>query len=452
MGRDGPALGSLLPELRVPPPGPSSRALIERLAVVESRNITYSSQRWPIFWEEAAGSNVRDADGNIYIDLTSAFGVALLGHRDPSVARALREQAARLVHGMGDVHPPTKKLELLEQLAEMAPWEDARVVLANTGSEAVEIALKTAQLASGRPGIIAFGGGYHGLTLGPLAVTERAHFRRPFAQRLYGGVAFAAFPDPLRDAEPDGAGSLHQVAELLRRGAPNGDEIGTIIIEPVQARAGARVPPQGFMRRLSELAKEGDVLVVADEIMTGLGRCGSLFASTRVGLSPDLVCVGKALGGGLPISACLAPREIMNAWPTSGGEAVHTSTFLGHPLACATACAVLDAMKRESVPEEAERRGAELLEALRGRLGGLTPIGEVRGLGLLLGIELAGADLSPAAGSGVRVAEAALQRGVLVLAAGDHGSVVELTPSVSLTTEQAKHAIDVLRDVIEEVA
>jgi 4-aminobutyrate aminotransferase/(S)-3-amino-2-methylpropionate transaminase len=352
---------------------------------------------------------------------------------------------------MGDVHPPTKKLELLERLVSVAPWNDARVALANTGSEAVEIALKTARLASGRPGILAFEGGYHGLTLGSLAVTERPHFRRSFVERLYGGVAFAAFPDALEVAQPEGASSLQQVAELLDRGAPNGDRIGTIIVEPVQARGGARVPPPGFMRRLCELARERGVLVVADEIMTGLGRCGSLLASTRVGLNPDLVCMGKALGGGLPISACLAPREIMDAWPTSDGEAIHTSTFLGHPLACAAAIAVLEAVERERVPERADRRGAELLAALSGRVAGLPATGQVRGLGLLLGIELVGAGLVPADGGGARVAEAALRRGVLVLPAGDRGNVVELTPPLGLTKEQSEYAIEVLADVIEEV-
>ena len=183
MSRGGPRFGSLLPEVRVPPPGPASRALTGRLRAVESRNITHVGDHWPIFWEEAAGSNVRDADGNVYIDLTAAFGVALLGHASPAVRFAIAEQSQRLIHGMGDIHPPTKKLELLERLDRISPWDDTRTVLATTGSEAVEIALKTARLASGRPGILAFEGGYHGLTLGSLAATARAHFRGPFTGR-----------------------------------------------------------------------------------------------------------------------------------------------------------------------------------------------------------------------------------------------------------------------------
>ena len=449
MSHDGLALGSLLPEIRVSPPGPVSREMASRLARVESRNVTYVDEGWPVFWEDARGANVRDADGNVYIDMTSAFGVALLGHRSPTLEFALRHHT--LVHGMGDIHPPVKKLELLERLARMTPWDDAKTVLANTGSEAVETALKTAALASGRPGVLAFEGGYHGLTLGALSVTRRDHFRAPFAKRVYGGVVFAPFPDSLRDEEPGGAAALRRVGELLRAGAPNGDAIGTIIVEPVQARGGARVPPEGFMAALSDLAAEHGVLIVADEIFTGAGRCGSMFASARVGLRPDVICVGKALGAGLPLSACIAPARVMDAWPASTGEAIHTSTFLGHPLACTAALAVLDSFDVDAVPGRAERVGQEIVAGLNSRLGDCEHVAEVRGLGLLLGVELVEADgRTPAAGAGVRIAERALREGILVLPAGDHGEVLELSPPIVLTTQQTDYALDTLASLILE--
>jgi 4-aminobutyrate aminotransferase/(S)-3-amino-2-methylpropionate transaminase len=419
---------------------------------VESRNVTYVSDDWPIFWEEARGSNVVDADGNVYIDLTSAFGVALLGHCSGPVRYALNEQV-RLIHGMGDVHPPTRKLELLERLASLSPWPDARSILATSGSEAVEAALKTAALASGRPGIIAFEGGYHGLTLGSLSATERGHFRVPFEARTYGGVAFAPFPDPLRDDASDGMGSLRAVRSFLETGAPNGDAIGTIIVEPVQGRGGARIPPIGYMKALTELAREFGVIVIADEILTGMGRCGAPFASGLVGLQPDLLCVGKALGGGLPISACIGPQLIMDAWPASTGEAIHTSTFLGHPLACAVAISVLDAMEIEAVPGQSSRLGDKLLHALDARLSGLPGVLDVRGLGLLLGVEFVGQDgQTPASGMGARVAERALGAGLIVLPAGDHGHVLELTPPVVLSDEQVDYAVDALGSIIEDMS
>ncbi|MGB1839908.1 MAG: aspartate aminotransferase family protein [Longimicrobiales bacterium] len=440
--------GRDLPSVRVHPPGPRSAEMGVRLQEVESRNVTFVAEHWPVFWAEAVGANIVDVDGNVFVDLTSAFGVALLGHASPCVQAALRA-GATLIHGMGDIHPPAPKLELLERLAAFSPWPDAKVILATGGSEAVEGALKTGALASGRPGVLAFEGAYHGLTAGSLSATPRAHFRAPFEDRLYGGVAFAPFPDPMRDATPDGADALDSVRSALISGAPNGDEIGTIIIEPVQARGGARIPPDGFMAELSKLAVAYDALIIADEIMTGMGRCGAPFASPSLGLEPDLVVVGKALGGGMPISACIAPARIMDAWPASDGEAIHTSTFLGHPLSCTAACAVLDTIQNDDIPSRASKLGETLLGGLRDRLDGVSGVGDVRGLGLLLGIEFVAGDGGPAHGRGARVAEAALSEGLILLPGGDHGHVLELTPPVTLTDEQVEHAVRTIGSVVE---
>ncbi len=447
----GGALGALLPRISSPPPGEASRAAARRLHAVESRNVTAVSDAGPIFWDEAAGANVRDADGNVYIDLTGAFGVALLGHRPPEVVEAVRRQSARLIHGLGDVHPGTVRLALLERLQGMAPWPDARAVLASTGAEAVEVALKTAWLHTGRPGILAFEGGYHGLTLGALAVTHREMFRAPFARRLYRGVAFAPFPDTLRGS-PTTDEALAVVDAILHGGAPNGDPIGTVLVEPVQGRAGVRIPPAGFMERLAALAHHQGAVVVADEVFTGMGRCGAWYAAERVGLDPDIVCLGKALGAGLPLSACMAPRRVMEAWPESNGEALHTSTFLGHPLACAAAIAGLDLAERMDAPALAERVGRALAGALRERLAGQAQVGEIRGVGLFLGIELVDAEGLPLEGRAVRVAESALREGVIVLPAGEAGHVVELAPPAVLSPEQIRCSAEVLGRAVAAVA
>ena len=431
-----PEFGELLPHVTVPPPGPLSRALAERLRGVESRNVTFLGERFPVFWEEAKGANVRDADGNVYLDLTAAFGVSLLGHRASVVAAAMNRQAGRLVHGMGDVHPPAVKVEFLERLAATVEegthgrMASPRGVLASSGSEAVEIALKTAQLATGRPGVVAFRGGYHGLTLGALSATARPYFRSPFEGRVPRGVAWAPFP--VREEDVDEA--LAAVEGWLARGVGGEHPVGAVIVEPVQARGGVRIPAPGFGARLTALAREYGAVVVADEIYTGLGRCGALLASERVGLSPDLVCLGKVLGGGLPLSVCVGAAEVLEAWPESPGEALHTSTFLGHPLACAAGIAVLDEV-REGIPESARALGGRLLTELRGRLAGGEGVREVRGMGLLLGIELA-------AGMGAAVAETALGEGLLVLPAGDDGEVVELSPPVVLTKDQEAAAVE----------
>lgn len=456
------SLGTLLPDIRVAPPGPKSREAARRLRAVESRDVTHVTGQWPVFWEEARGGNVRDVDGNVLLDLTGAFGVALLGHRPEPVAQAVERQARMLLHGMGDIHPPRIKLVLLERLAAVAPWPESRTVLSSTGSESVETALKTAQIATGRPGVLAFEASYHGLTLGALAATDRDHFRGRFLDRLYGGVCFVPFPGgprgPGRDAggtaHSDGSGeaerALVTVANTLDQGAPNGDPIGAVLVEPIQGRGGARVPPDGFMAELSRLTHAAGALVIADEVFTGSGRCGGMFASPTVGLDPDLVCLGKALGGGLPISACMGRVEVMDRWPESTGEAIHTSTFLGHPLGCAAALAVLDTYDRDDVHARVSRAGEDWTRRLRARLAGKARVRDVRGLGLLLGIELGDASGRPGgAGDGGRVAEALLAAGVLVLPAGPSGNVVEVTPSVYLTPDQVAHSVEAIAESIE---
>lgn len=453
------AFGTLLPRLATPVPGPRSHALADRLRAVESRNVTWLADDFPVFWEEALGANVRDADGNVFVDLTAAFGVALPGHRAPEVVRAVEAQAGRLIHGMGDVHPPTVKVRLLEALASLMPWPDARTILTSSGSEAVEAALKTARLAGGRPGVVAFHGGYHGLTLGSLAATSRADFRAPVAERLYPGVVHLPFPlETTPDPVPaDGESGTAEVGEVLARldhlldsGTPGGP-VGTLIVEPVQARGGVRPLPQAFTRALAERARRHGLVIVADEIFTGLGRCGAPLASPLVGLDPDIVCVGKVLGGGMPLSACVAPARVMDAWPASDGEALHTSTFLGHPLSCAAGEAVL-ALVAAGLPSRAARLGEALVSALEAALADLIEAGRValRAMGLLIGLELRDADGGPRPGAGAAVAGRMLGRGWLVLPAGETGAVLELSPPAVLTDDQVAAAVRAIEKAVRE--
>ncbi|MGH7545297.1 MAG: aspartate aminotransferase family protein, partial [Gemmatimonadota bacterium] len=297
----------------------------------------------PVFWTEAAGCNVRDADGNVYVDLTAAFGVAALGHRHPEVVRAVRAQADALAHGMGDAHPPEVKVRCLEALAAIAPFPGAQTILATTGAEAVEAALKTAAVATAKPGALCFRGAYHGLTYGALAVTDRAHFRAHFEPQLNPHVVRIPYPDAYRrpvEFPPQGdlvratIAAARHVLETER-----GRAIGAVIVEPVLGRGGVVVPPDGFLTALRALCDERGLLLIVDEILTGLGRTGRTLACEHEGVVPDLVCLGKALTGALPFSACLGRPEVMAAWPPSEGEAIHTSTFLGHPLGCAAAIA-----------------------------------------------------------------------------------------------------------------
>ena len=431
-----------------------------RLSGVESRNVTYLSDTFPVFWEEARGANVRDADGNVLLDLTSAFGVAIAGHAHPAVADAIHSQTKRMIHGMGDVHPPSVKVELMERLAALAPWPEPRTVLASSGSEAVEIALKTALLKTGRRGVVTFEGGYHGLTLGALGVTPRDHFQAPFRKWLPPAVGVASWPEPLRQGPAGIDRCLRQVEAFLRKGVPVGGgdpdadggervPVGAVILEPVQGRGGVRIPPEIFVQAVAHLAEMHGALLIADEVYTGMGRCGRNFGSQRMGFEPHIVCLGKALAGGMPLSACMAPRHVMDAWPDSTGEAVHTSTFLGHPVSCAAAIAMVD-LVLGGLPEEVEAVGSKLFGMLRDILDGLGGVGEVRGVGGMIGVELVDRDGEPRDGAAAAVAEAALRRGVIVLPAGDRGNVVQCAPPSVLTSEQILFAVDALHEAVRE--
>jgi 4-aminobutyrate aminotransferase-like enzyme len=372
-----------------------------------------------LLWEEAAGSNVRDVDGNLFIDLTSGFGVAAVGHRHPRVVEAIRAQAGRLIHGLGDVHAHPLRIELAERLVRLAPVDDAQVFFSISGAEAVEIALKTALAATGQPGIIAFDPSYHGLTLGALAVTSRPAFREPFAAHLHGHVHRLPY-----------ACDSGQVEEILSKG-----NIGCAVFEPIVGREGILVPPVGWLAELARLCLQHGALLIADEIFTGFGRTGRLFAVEHEGVRPDLLCCGKALGGGIPIAAVLGRRDLFRCWETPG-EARHTATFVANPVACAAALAVLDILEEENLVARAARLG----ERLRQRLSSL-PGQSVRGRGLLWGLELSSAEAAK------KWTSAALDRGVILLAGGPQGRVAQIVPPLTISEELLEMALDLLEEI-----
>jgi len=419
---------SLPPALVTAVPGPRSLALAARLAEVESRNVTCTQPAPPIFWERAAGANVWDVDGNRFVDLSAAFGVANAGHAHPRVVDAIHEQCERLLHAMGDVHPAAVKVELLEALARRYPGGGAcRGVLGSSGSDAVEAAIKTALLATGRPGIVAFEGAYHGLGLGALDATWRPLFRDSFAARLPGATAFARFGD---------------AEDVLRQAASHSEPVGAVLVEPIQGRGGERIPPAGFLSDLRTLCDDRGWLLIADEIYTGFGRTGRWFACEHEGVIPDLLCVAKGLASGMPLSALLGRAEVMDAWPPSGGEALHTQTFLGHPPGCAAALASMAVIEEEKLVERAAENGAQALAQLRAALANDPGIVDVRGRGLLLAVECDGPERA------ARACGRALRRGVIVLPSGDDGRVLSFTPPLSIEGEILQLALDVVSDTL----
>jgi len=416
------------PRIRTELPGPRSRALAERLAAVESRNVTCLTPEAPIFWERASGVNVWDVDGNRFVDLGGAFGVANAGHAHPAVVEAIHAQAGRLLHGMGDVHPSAPKVELLEALAARFPGGGpARAVLGSSGADAVEAALKTALLATGRSGVIAFEGGYHGVSLGTLDITWRPFFREPFKARVPGRTRFARYGD---------------TEDVLRAASESEHPIGAVVVEPVQGRGGERVPPAGFLAELRAQCDAAGWLLIADEVYTGFGRTGRWFACEHEEVVPDLLCVAKGLASGMPISACVGRAEVMDAWPASTGEALHTQTFLGHPAGCAAALASIRVLEEEALVERAAETGAAALRFLEERVG-CTGVAQVRGRGLMLGIEC---DSPERAARGVR---RALERGYILLPSGDDGRVLSITPPLGI---EAPVLLDALGSVLEGLA
>jgi len=417
--------GDLLPRIAVPPPGPRCRELSAALLRLEAPGINTLAAGEPfqpsILWEEAWGANVRDVDGNVYIDLTSGFGVAAAGHRHPRVVEAVREQAGRLLHGLGDVHAHPLRIELARRLVEIAPVDDPQVFFAISGAEAVEIALKTALGATGRPGILAFEPSYHGTTLGALAVTSREEFRAPFAAHLHGHVRRLPF-----------GADLETIGEVLAGGA-----VGAVIVEPIVGREGVLIPPAGWLAGLADLCRREGALLIADEIFTGFGRTGRLFAVDHEGVRPDILCCGKALAGGLPIAAVIARRQLFRCWETPG-EARHTATFVANPLACAAALAVLDVLAEEDLTTRAGRLGEDLEQRLLSWPERSPAVEDVRGRGLLWGIEMRSPQIAK------RWVSAARSRGVLLLSGGPEGRVAQIVPPLTIADGQLEAAVRIL--------
>ncbi len=428
--------------IRTAIPGPALKALAERLARVECRNITRIADDGPVFWSDAAGALVRDVDGNIFVDLTAGFGVAHAGHANPAVAHAVGAQMVALPHALGDVHPAAVKVELLEHLAQLAPGELGVAILGSAGAEAVEAALKTALLYTGRPGIVAFERGYHGLTYGALATTARSDFRAPFQRQLFDGVRFAPFPESRGDDDrAREAAALDRLRGMLEEADSSDTPIGCVLVEPIQGRGGIVVPTPGFLAGLRDLCDGERRLLVFDEIYTGFGRTGHWFACEHWSVVPDILCVGKALTGGLPLSAAIGSPRTMSAWPRSRGEAIHTSTFLGNPAACAAALAQLHEIERRQLLAAATRLGHRIAQRAALWRSRFQQVKQCRGVGLLQAVEMQ-------EGAAARVAARAQAAGVLVLTEGERGEVLAITPPAVITDDQLDFALNVLDSAI----
>jgi 4-aminobutyrate aminotransferase-like enzyme len=452
----------------------TTRQTIELLRQYESRNVLFSEAdgSWPIVWERARGVQVWDAEGKKYLDLTAAFGVAAAGHTNPKVVRAGQTQMARLLHAMGDVHPHALKARLAQQLSgitferwaklskvqsprskveseqslserkiQNSKFKTGKTIFSNSGFEAVESALKTALLATKKNGVIVFEGAYHGLGYGALNATHREHFRRPFRAQLRAFGSFAPFPKTKTDLS-----ALEKLLrEIFRR-----KQIGAILVEPMQARGGINLPPPEFLPLLRQLCDAHGALLILDEIYTGFGRTGKWFACEHSQTVPDLICLGKALTGGFPLSACVGRADVMDAaWPASTGEAIHTSTFLGHPVGCAMALAHIAEIARRQLCDRSAELGKFLLAELSKIKNSKLKIkNSARGIGLMAGVELTLPNGQPATEVALNAIKTLLHRGYIFLPEGEHGNVISFTPPLTISKVQLSKAVAALAEVL----
>ena len=398
------------------------RNIVRKLEQYEAPGInTLVRGQTDVVLASADGARVTDVTGRSYLDLIGGFGVALLGHRHPQVLDAVRHQMEHLVHGLGDVYANPPRARLARRLAQLAPWSEAKVYPAISGSDAVEIAIKTSVLATGRTKVLAFDPAYHGLTLGALQPTSRESFRSPFAAHAATHVQRLPF-----GADPK------TVHALLAQ-----QDFAAVIFEPVVGREGVLFPPAGWLGEIVRAARASGTVSIADEIFTGFHRTGPRFAHLVDEEPADLICCGKALGGGWPIGAVLGRAHVLDAW-RADGEARHTATFVGHPVSCAAANAVLDLLRPDWVAQR-----IEALESAFRPLGDSLPSGvSYRGRGALWAFEFERAE------DARRLQHSARNAGILLLAGGPRGNVVQILPPLILEGEDLGLAVETLRRLV----
>ncbi|HWE37851.1 MAG TPA: acetyl ornithine aminotransferase family protein [Isosphaeraceae bacterium] len=414
------------PRIQGPLPGPRAAAWLDRDARVMSPSYT---RTYPLVVRRAKGAMVEDLDGNRFLDFTAGIAVTAAGHCHPKVVAAIRRQAGRLIHMSGTDFYYTPQVLLAERLAAIAPGPGSkRVFFTNSGAEAIEAALKLSRHHTGRPRALAFLNAFHGRTYGALSLSGSKPVQRRRFAPLVPEVQHARF------------GDLESVRALLKTTCPP-DELAAIFVEPIQGEGGYVVPPPEFLPGLRRLCDEHGILLVLDEVQSGMGRTGRMFASEHWGVAGDIVCLAKGIANGLPLGAIIARADVMD-WPSGS----HASTFGGNPVACAAAIATLDLVESK-YRANAERRGLQLRDGLRVLARSHRFVRDVRGLGLMVGLEVGTPDgTGPDPALRDRIVNHAFLRGLLLLPCGP--STVRFCPPLCLTARQVEMGLAILADVL----
>lgn len=418
------------PQIKTSLPGPKAAELIARDAKAMSPSFT---RAYPFVMDHGEGCWATDVDGNTFLDYTAGIAVNTTGFAHPRVVAAIEAQARRFLHMSGTDFYYQSEIELAERLeARILPGIPAKVFFTNSGAEAIEGAMKLARYATGRPSYIAFIGGFHGRTYGALSLTaSKASQRRRFAP-LLSSVFHAPFPSAARGVSTDD--SIARIEELFATVAPP-ESVAAVFVEPIQGEGGYLVPPDDFLPRLRELTLKHGILLVADEVQSGMGRTGKLLAVEHTGVEPDIVCLAKGIASGLPLGAFIARAEQMS-WPPGS----HGSTFGGNPLACAAGLATLDLLE-EGLMENAAKVGNEMQDGLREIAATHKQVTDVRGRGLMQALELKTADQA------AQLVQTAFERGLLLLTAGTRA--VRICPPLVIDREEAATGLQIIADALD---
>lgn len=447
--------GTELPQMMTEVPGPRSRELATRLAEHESPAASgITAGDVPVFWDRTRGATIVDVDGNRYVDLTAGFCVAVAGHSNPRIVAAIAQQAARMLHSQGVANPNEPRVKLVEKLASLAPGDLSVAHVVTTGGEAIETALKTARLHTGRHTVVAFQGGFHGKIGGALGVTSQTYYREPFVSVL-PGVVHVPYPDEYRNPFGEGVGDAGELcANYLERVLTFPDsgvcDVAAVIMEPVQGHGGWIIPPTSFVQRVRDLCTRRGILLIADEIITGFGRTGEWFAMNRSGVVPDILVCGKGMASGYPISAVITRPEIARSWHANQ----QSTTFLGNPVAAAAALASIAEVEEHRLVERSQTEGAYF----KSRLEAIAPkhpcVGNVRGIGMMVAIELVKdrSTKEPAPDETKQAVAALLRRGVMCTnSGGAYHNVLKMSPPLMIAREQLDFAIAAIDASLSEV-
>jgi len=437
-----------VPDIRTALPGPKAAALIARDAAIISPSYTRS---YPLVIARGEGATVEDVDGNVFLDCAAGIAVNATGHSHPDVVRAITEQAQRFIHMSGTDFYYEPQVRLAEALAEVAPMRGpVRAFFGNSGTEAIEACIKLARYATGRNHLVAFLGGFHGRTLGSLSLTASKTVQRRGFGPLVPGVVHAPYATCYRcpvGARPESCGAecldVFEHQTLVQLISP--DEIAAIVVEPIQGEGGYLVAPDQFLRRLRTIADTHGILLVVDKVQSGMGRTGRMFAIEHSGVQPDIVAIAKGIASGMPLGVALSRAELMT-WPPGA----HASTFGGNPVACAAALETLRLLKDQLI-RNAAVVGSRLREGLASLAARHPLIGDVRGRGLMVGVELVRDRTTKERAIEERnaVVYAAFRRGLLVLGAGKN--TVRFCPPLVLTAAQADTAVRLFDEALGEI-